>query len=235
MAEKTIRIRYKHSDMSLGDMSSFNPHNQIGGWPAPKYAGYEEDIPATLLDDKHKKIGYKEQGRIEFITEREKRKREHQYGGFEGHAAFRTPAPPANIGNVNGQQKILVPARQLDNYEMAEFLKKQEIGLHYLKEFNPICMEIVGDLPDEVMALAKKEHPEWFEGEEVARPKTKKFDGKIPDITKIAPQEAIKIINEVKDPDVLREFRVQETKLGAPRPMVLTAIEGKISTLMTGS
>jgi len=161
--KSTIRIRYKHSGAILGDMASHNPYNIPGGFPGPKYPGYEEEIPATLLDDKYKTINYKNpDGTRELITEKEYRLRLHKYGGFTSHVSWHDPAPPQNPRNAN-ETNIVVPPRRLTDEEREQFMLKQEIGLRYFKHFNPICMEIVDEIPDEIMKKARQEFPDLFQ------------------------------------------------------------------------
>jgi len=212
---KFIKIRYKNTGDHLGDPASFNSHNMAGNFPGMKWPGQEEMIPGDVLDDKKKIISYQNPDKSrEMITEKEYRARLHRYGGFTSQTSYHDPAPPA-LENP-GRPNMVLPPAPLDGDQYAAFLTKQEFALLNFKHFNPICMEYIGEVPDDF------------------KPGEKKVQSGSPKdihITELDVDNSVKIIKQLKDVSVLNRLMDEEIKLASPRPEVVTALETQAAAM----
>jgi hypothetical protein len=234
MSDK-IKIRYKNGDYAVGDMGSANGINVVGGFPSPKWPGYEEDIPATLLDNKRKRIRYKHPDqRVEFLSEYEHRKLLHKFGGFTAGNNFASPAPPARPGNPN-DGRLALESVKLDGEEQRKFEWKQEVALHFYKEFNPRCMELISELSPEVIAMAKKDKDLEYLFQEEDFHDDKDDSGKLPDLTIMDPDSAINVIRQISDEKALTELSRIEARISMPRQGVLVEIENQLSKIKAKS
>jgi len=248
MPEK-IRIRYKDSHPSWpGDVASFNGHNQPGGFHGPKYPGYEEDIPGDFLDDVVKEIDYRNPDKsIESITKMEYRRRIYETGGYHRQPGqkFHQPAPP-HIPQNKTMLKMYVPPRKLEPSEMEEFLWKTKVATLLFAEFSPLCMEFVGPIPEDALALLKKKAKETGSptyinllkgpGKEQVKtpdPINPEKKGSMPtdaiDISKMDEINAVKYVKELTDINMLSDYSAKEAKRSRPR--VAFAIEERIADL----
>ena len=226
-----IKIRYKNGEYAVGDMGSANGHNVVGGFPSPKWPGYEEEIPATLLDAKRKRIRYKyPDQRVEFLSEYEHRKMLHKFGGFTAGNNFASPAPPSRPGNPN-DGRLALESIKLDVDDQRKFEWKQEVALHFFKEFNPRCMELISELPQEIIALAKKDPDLAYLFVEDDFHDDKDTSGSLPDLTTMDPDNAIKIVNQIGDEKALKELSIIESRISFPRQGVILAIENQLAKL----
>jgi len=247
---KTIRIRYKDSHPSWpGDVAAHNGHNLAGGFHGPKYPGYEEDIPGDFLDDKIANKEYKNRdGSFDVITEMEWRKRIWETGGYHrqpGQKLYQ-PAPP-HIPSNKSMLRMYLPPRKLDGQAMADLIWKTKVATLLFKEFSPLCMEFIGEIPEDAKALLRKKAEEekqtkgltyvnLVKGAEVVPvpdkndpAKVKPIDDKIVDITTMDEINAAKFVKEVSDLALLKDYSAKESKRSRPR--VAVAIEERIKEL----
>jgi hypothetical protein len=249
---KMITIRYKDSSPNWpGDVAAMNKFNLPQGFDGPKYPGYEEQIPGDLLDDTDKVIDYKgpadqRGGRDhEQITEMEYRKRLYETGGYHNHSSrkMHQPAPPRLMQNKS-MLKVYSPPRALQAQDLENFLWKTKVATLVLKEFNPICMELISEVTDDMMATLKtkakepggKIYENLLKGPGMIKPTKEERDmpkaapaNDAPDITQMDENNAVKYVKEVSDVDLLKNYSAQESKKSRPR--VAVAIETRIQEL----
>ncbi len=250
---KPILIRYKDSPgPHKGDVSSFNNYNMNQSkFDGPKYPGFEEYIPGDILDDIDRCVEYK--GRMDLqgarnfdhITQLEYRKRLFETGGYTNHGArtIYEPAPPRLMQNKS-MLKVYLPARKLEGQALVDFLYKTKVAVLFLKNFNPICMELISDIPDEVVALLKKKAKAFpgsiydmlSKGPEMVAQRAKDnpdndhpTGNEPPLITDMDENNACNYIKELTDVNLLKAYAAQESRKSRPR--VAVAIEQQIQTL----
>jgi hypothetical protein len=250
---KPILIRYKDSPgPHKGDVSSFNNFNMTQSkFDGPKYGGFEEWIPGNILDDNDRCVEYKGRPDInggrnfDHITKLEYRRRLFETGGYTNHGARNVyePAPPRLMQNKT-MLKVYLPARKLEGQALVDFMYKTKVGVLFLEHFNPICMELVGDIPDEVIALLKKKakanpgsiYDMLSKGPDVVAAVNKdKGDpdhptgNEPPLITDMDENNACNYVKELKDVDLLKAYAAQESRKSRPR--VAVEIEQQIQRL----
>lgn len=252
---KTILVRYKDvSPVWPGDVAAMNAYNLPQGFDGPKYPGYEENIPGDFLDDNDRVFDYKgpadqRGGRDhEMVTEMEYRRRLYETGGYHSHGTrrYNVPAPPKLLQNKS-MLRVYSPPRKLEGQELENFLYKTKVATLLLKHYNPICMELISDITDDMIAVLKKKSKDK-NGKEVAiyanlvagpsmitKPDPKGADtttspsGDPPDITALDKVNAVKFIKEVQNVELLKVYSVQESKKS--RPEVAVALEQRILEL----
>ena len=201
----TIRVRYKHGALP-GDPSAFNAIGAANGFPRLVYGGDEHDIPDEELDDKEPFINYRFPDKSEkMITEKEHRAMLYKYGGFRG-PLFNDPAPASK---ANGS--IISLPREMTHKETVEFLEKQRLATLKYKHFNPMCMEIISEIPGE--KEKKQDAPAGKDKE------------KIQDITKMKPKDAIEYLKTIKDESTLNDMMILLDKSEQPHPAVISQVE----------
>lgn len=208
----TIKVRYKHGEVP-GDASSYNAIGTTNGYPRLVYGGDEHDIPDDLLDDKEPFMMYRFPDKHEEqVTEKKHRELLWKYGGFRG-PRFNDAAPASRASG-----SLISLPRQMNQAELVEFLEKQRRATLTYRHFNPMCMELISELPGE---KEKKQD----------KPEGKDKEPRLLDITKMKPKEAIEYVKTVKDENDLANLQVVLDKSENPHPAVISQIELQIKTL----